>query len=765
MYSLSLGFLLGTLSIQLFSQIPAQQFEYLLIFAVLILIIFWKNIAIRLIFGIIIGFLYAVLIANNIVGQRIASEYEGKTLTVTGRVIDIPEKQHQNIRFYFDVDQAHLNGKVIPFQGKVKLGWYQNIPDQLQSGSYWQLQVRLKRPSGFVNTGGFDYEKWLFKQAVLATGYVRNSSTNRQLAKAEPWRLDRIRESIKQYIFTQVDHKEAAAVISALSVAVRNEITPEQWEIFKNTGTSHLIAISGLHIGMVAGFAFLPVSLIWMLFPRLYLYVPVKVAALFFGAILATLYALLAGFTIPTQRALIMVLFSVFALLNKRKIPLSSVLFSAIFFVLLIDPLAGLSEGFWLSFFSVSLIFYLLSQSYKTLPYQLLHLQLLLSFGMIPITAAFFGSASLVSPLANFIAIPWVTLLIVPSTLIAIPLFYIAPNLGQYPLNLAAWAVEKLFHYLSYLNELPYSIISFTEQPLLLTFAAILGVLILVLPRGVPGRWLGLIFIAPIFLYQPKKPEFGEFKLTVLDVGQGLATVLQTKHHTLIFDTGERYSSTFDIGKIVILPYLQAQNIHYIDKLILSHLDKDHAGGAKSIIDKLSVIQLLSSQTIKLNQHVASLCVAGKSWQWDGVSFQFLSPSPMQDNFDRNNYSCVLQVKNKYHRLLLLADIEKQAEKWLLKHQATELAADVMLVPHHGSKTSSTQAFLQAVNPQLAIISAGYRNRFHFPHQKIVQRYQELDITLLNTETAGEIDVMFPSNNKAIKVYAKRLENKHFWYR
>ena len=765
MYSLSLGFLLGTLSIQLLSELPTQRFEYLLLVFVPLLIKFWKHAFVRLIGGLIIGFLYALLISHHIIEQRIASEYEGKILTIVGRVVDIPEKQDKNIRFYFDVDQTRLAGKIIPFQGKIKLGWYRNAPEQLDSGSYWRLVVKLKRPSGFVNTGGFDYEKWLFQQGVLATGYVRQSSHNQQLAKAEAWRLDAIRESIKRHIFAQLGHKDATAIISALSIAVRNEITPDQWEIFKSTGTSHLIAISGLHIGMVASFALLPISLIWMLFPKLYLRMPVKVAALLFGAVLATLYALLAGFTIPTQRALLMVLFALFALVSKRKIPLSLVLFTAVFFVLLIDPLAGLSEGFWLSFFSVSLIFYLLSQSYKALPYRLLRVQLMLSFGMIPITAAFFGSASLISPLANFIAIPWVTLLIVPSILIAIPLLYVAPSLSQYPLDLAAWAVDKLLSYLGYLSELPYSMIAFADQPLLLTIAATFGVLLLALPRGLSGRWLGLIFIAPIFLYQPQKPELGEFKLSVLDVGQGLATVLQTQHHRLIFDTGDRYSKTFDIGKVVVLPYLQAQNIHYIDKLILTHLDKDHAGGAKSIVDKLAVIQLLSSQSIRINQHTASPCVAGKAWQWDGVSFQFLSPSPMQKNFNRNNHSCVLQVKNQHHRLLMVADIEKRAEKWLLKHQTTELAADVMLVPHHGSKTSSTQSFLQAIKPELAIISAGYRNRFHFPHQSVVKRYQDLGIKLLNTETAGQVDVIFPSDNKAIIVHAKRLENKHFWYR
>ncbi len=765
MYTLSLGFLIGTLSLLLFQELPPLTLLYLLIFIIPAMFFAWNRPAIRAMCAALLGFLYALYVAHGIIDHRIPTEFEGKTLQITGQVINIPEKQGHDIRFYFDIEKTSLKDQAIPFKGKIKIGWYRHAPEQLKSGEVWQLDVRLKRPSGFMNTGGFDYEKWLFRESVLATGYVRKSDNNQRLAQASSWRLDAIRESVQQQINKHVDNKTVAAILNALSVAVRSDISNEQWEVFRNTGTSHLIAISGLHVGMVAGFAVLPISLLWMLFPSLYLKMPVRTAVLIMGAVFATIYALLAGFTIPTQRALVMVLFAVFSLLLKRKIPLSYVLATALFAVLLLDPLAGLSQGFWLSFFSVSLIFYLLSQSYKALPYKLLRVQLLLSFGMIPITAAFFGTASLVSPIANFLAIPWVTLLIVPAVLIALPLLYLAPALSDYPLALATWAVEVLLNYLHHLSTLSFSIMQFAELPSYIVIGAVLGVLILALPQGLAGRWLGFVFIFPLFFYAPEQPSENEFKLTVLDVGQGLATVVQTEYHVLVFDTGERYSKSFDVGNIVVLPYLQSQNINSIDKLIISHLDKDHSGGAAVIIKKLPVIQLLSSEATTIQHRQTMLCQAGQKWTWDGVEFQFLSPSELQGEFSQNNRSCVLKIRNQQHSLLLLADIEKPAEQWLIHNQKQNLAADVLLVPHHGSKTSSSPAFLQAVKPKLAIVSVGYRNRFHFPSQKVIKRYQQHQIPVLSTIDQGEVQVKFPATDSDVIVQAKRIKDQRYWHR
>ena len=766
MYILSIGFLVGTISIHFFSILPALN---TLLVLVLLLPIAWKfrkYISTHLLYSIVIGYTYSLFIAHSILDERISNEIEAKTLRVTGTVIGIPQQQSDTLRFYLDVKHSALSDKpMIPleFKGKVKLAWYRHNMQKFASGETWQLEVKLKRPHGFNNTGGFDYSRWLFREEVLATGYIRQSDYNQRLASASVWHLDSLRERLYKTIQSKVDDPSIAALISALSVAIRQDISPAHWEIFRLTGTSHLIAISGLHIAMVAGFAFLPISLIWMLFPALYLRLPIKVAILILGAVFATVYALLAGFTIPTQRALVMVLLGLFALLAKQKIPLGHLLAATVLAVLLVDPLASLSEGFWLSFFAVALIFYLLGQTHKPLRYRLLSIQLLLSLGMIPLSAAFFSSASLISPLANLLAIPWVTLLVAPSILLGLLLLFIAPILSHYCFMVATWGIEVLLSYLTYLSELSNSSITFAEIPTFIIVIALFGVLIVALPRYFIGRYLAVIFIAPLFLFSVKRPAEGAFKLTVLDSGQGLASVLQTQHHVMVFDTGERYSAQFDIGKMVVLPYLQAQQIHAIDKLVVSHFDKDHRGGAAAIMAQLPVLQLLSNDAVFIGKRKAMLCRAGQHWVWDKVQFTVLSPSAAQASLSQNERSCVIKVSNAYHSVLLIADIEKQTERYLLKHNREALKSDVMLVPHHGSKTSSLWPFIGAVKPQLAIVSAGYKNRFNLPHPKIMARYQQLNIPVFNTAQYGEIQLYFSHNHAEINPVLKRLDHKKFW--
>jgi len=721
-----------------------------------------------------LGCVYSLFAAHSILDKRIPKDMEAKTLRIIGTVLDIPQKQSDTLRFYFDIEQSALADNPLhqlPFQGKIKLAWYHHTAKPLSSGEKWQLEVKLKRPRGFVNTGGFDYERWLFREGILATGYVRTSDQNQPLATASQWHLDSIREKIYRSIQAQLNNPDSAALISALSVAIRHDINPAHWQIFSATGTSHLIAISGLHIAMVAGFAFIPISIIWMLFPALYLRLPIKIAILLLGAVFATAYALLAGFTIPTQRALVMVLFGLLALLLKQKIPLGHVLAASLLAVLLIDPLASLSEAFFLSFFAVALIFYILGQTHKPLPRRLFVIQLLLSFGMIPVSVAFFSSASLISPLANIVAIPWVTLLVAPSVLLGVLFLFIAPIISHYCFTVAAWGLDMLLAYLSYLSELPYSTLPFADIPPFIIIIALIGVVLMALPRYFVGRYLAIIFIAPLFLFHSKRPAEGEFKLTVLDSGQGLASVLQTQNHVMVFDTGERYSVQFDIGKMVVLPYLQSQQITAIDKLVLSHADKDHSGGAAAILDTLPVIQFISNGALKVKTSTAAgtttrtamRCQAGQKWVWDKVQFHVLSPSAAQKNLSQNERSCTIKVSNAQHSLLLIADIEKHTEGYLLQNKRVDLKADVMLIPHHGSKTSSSWPFIAAIEPQLAIVSAGYRNRFNHPSPNIMSRYQQLHIPVFNTAQYGQIQVRFPNSSAENSVSLKRSDYKKFW--
>ncbi|HIO91218.1 MAG TPA: DNA internalization-related competence protein ComEC/Rec2 [Leucothrix mucor] len=780
------GFFFGTFILQFLSELPSVAALLVLLFLISLSYLFnlyhqpFKNtnyqatskLLLAFLLSAILSSLYATVSANSIINTRITSSFEGKDLLVEGVVANIPERQEKNWRFYLDVSAVKLlHGNTgldesISLKGKIKLGWYHT--DQLISaGQTLRLQVRLKRPNGFMNKGGFDYEKWLFTQRVKATGYVRKSSENRVLHPAPWYAVNHWREQLQQKIKQTVSDKNSAAIIAALAVASRNDISEQQWTLFRQTGTSHLIAISGLHIGMVAGFAYLLVAVIFWLFPALYEQIPVRIAGAFLAIVFATAYAVLAGFTLPTQRSLIMVCGIVIALVQRQHLQSYKILSLALILVLLIDPFAAMTASFWLSFTAVFFILLYANRQQKKPRFSLIYLQFMLSIGMFPLTILFFGSASLVSPIANLVAIPWVTIIIVPLILLSLVFMFIAPWLSDYLLQFVALNIDYLMQLLAWLDTFPYASLGFQSLSTPLVFTMMLAILFLFLPKGFPARWLGILLLIPVFSYQTETVRHqGEFEYTLLDVGQGLASVIKTKHHVLVYDTGPRANNRFDTGKLVVLPYLQASGIKALDKMIISHEDIDHRGGMIAILNEIPAEKIISSNTRFLDNRLITKCRAGDTWQWDGVSFEFLHPD---DNFDQdesdNNLSCVLKVWNQYHSLLLVGDIEKKTERYLLENNIEKLKAEVLLVPHHGSRTSSTQAFLNAVDPKLALNSRGYRNKFRHPAKDVVQRYQGSNIPMLDNVEQGAITVLFPNNDKPFELGFFREDNLRFWYR
>lgn len=780
---IAIFFLAGTLLIQLFPVLPsllvviAVGVSVLLCSVVLSTVILQKNSPkVKLFFTVVpaffSGLLLAIFIAQNQIQNRLPAEWQGKDIIVSGKVDDIPEERGDGIRFRFKISDAYSASqpnKTIKLNGIVRLGWFQN-KQAIHADETWQLRVRLKRPSGFLNPGGFDYEKWLFTERIIATGYIRKSKTeeNKRLVASPWWSLNRLREDIHNTIQNKVEDKSSAAVLSALVVAVRTKLDDKQWKQLQLTGTSHLVAISGLHIAVVAGFAFFPIMLIWGLFPRLNEKVPLRVAGGIAGVVFATVYAMLAGFTLPTQRALLMVIIALFGLVSRKNYSSSQILASALIAVLILDPLAGMTISFWLSFLAVALILIFLKRQLVNPRYSMIKLQLVLSLGMLPLTLFFFGSASLTSPLANLVAIPWVSLIVVPISLIALFFMPISSFISESLFGVAALAINWLFKALDIISDSFLADITSPEIPGLYLLIAFVGLLFLLLPKGFPAKWLGLLAILPVFLFTVEKPKQGEFTYTLLDVGQGMASVLQTKNHSLIYDTGTRLSESFDIGKLVVLPYLKAKGIKRVDRMIISHEDIDHRGGAQTIIEGIPVDKVISSDTGLLPGRVITACVTGLHWQWDGVSFEMLSPSKslLEDaQQNDNNISCVLRISNAHHSLLLTGDIQRQTEFILLDNAKQTLKSDVMSVPHHGSKTSSTQRFIEVVSPQLALIPAGYRNRFGHPKFEILERYRALGIELMDTVSAGAIMVDFPADSKSITRSSYRELNRGFWSR
>ncbi|WP_298612253.1 DNA internalization-related competence protein ComEC/Rec2 [uncultured Thiothrix sp.] len=722
-----------------------------------------------------LSFSYACWTATSVLQAQLPPALEGKDLQVIGSVHDLPERLTTGYSFFFHIDhvlavdgQANL---ATQFTGLVRLTWYAQqgtVLPALKAGERWQLVLRAKRPNGLSNPGGFDYERWLFAERILATGYVRAQDPALRLSTAPTLAIDPLRERISEAIHQALGDQPSTSLIQGLAVSATAGISKKQWQILQATGTAHLLSISGLHIAMVASFGVLPMLLIWWVFPQLYLYLPVRLAGSVLGGAFAIGYALLAGFNIPTQRSLAMILMLMLGLLLKRHLAFSKSFALALLVVLVLDPLASLSIGFWLSFGSVALLALLSQHQAKTVWVTVFTLQLGLSVFLIPMNIAFFASLPVYSPLANLLAIPWVTLLVVPLILIGIlclPLsFDLASNLWQ----LAAKALDMLTWVLDYLAQLPNALLYFPDLPWYYLALALLGVVLILLPRGVPSRWLGLVCLVPLVIWQPSKPKLGEFRLTVLDVGQGLATVVQTATHVLVFDTGAKSPYGFDMGEVVVAPWLGSQQIRHIDTLMVSHGDNDHRGGADYLLEKFSIHQVATNQLENFSKPINStlnLCQVGQSWVWDEVRFEVLSPDPKVSYAKTNNQACVLKVSNAQHALLLPSDIEKPTEQALLKREVN-LQADVVLMPHHGSKTSSSAQFLQAVTPKLALISAGYLNRFHHPHPQVLERYQALGINLLNTVEAGAIRVDFPNSiQDDLIIFSYRRQAARFWNR
>ncbi len=778
----ALFFLLGTLIIQQFQQLPSVIWFGLFLSISIFLTIFFKNKPTKLLIKSLLvsgtalfsGLLLSTAIAQNQLSKRIATQWEGQDIILLGRVLGIPNAKEDGTRFRFKINQASLKTdpeKQIQLKGIVRLGWFQNTQAIINADETWQLVVRMKRPSGFFNPGGFDYEKWLFTERISATGYIRKEPDyNKRVSESPWWSINRLRQNIHNNIQEGVEDKASAAILSALVVAIRTQFDDKQWMLLQQTGTSHLVAISGLHIGVVAGFAFLPIMLIWGLFPSLNEKVPLRVAGAIAGVLFATLYAMLAGFTLPTQRALLMVVIALLGLLVRRHYHSSSILAVVVIAVLLLDPLAGMTVSFWLSFLAVALILIVLKRQIEKPAIQLIKLQVVLSLGMLPLTLFFFGSASLLSPVANLLAIPWVSLVVVPLSLLALVFMPISSFISDGLFSIAALAIEWMFSGFELLSRSSLANVSIAEIPSVYLLSAFVGFLFLLLPKGFPARWLGFVAILPALLFTVEKPKQGEFIFTLLDAGQGMASVVRTKNHTLIYDVGTRYSKTYDIGKLVVVPFLKAKGLVSVDSMILSHKDIDHWGGAEAVLKAIKVKRILSSNTTILENHKIFECLKDDKWQWDGVNFKVLSPP---DNYPQNdnNRSCVLRVSNTNHSLLLTGDIQKKTERLLLTYASEEesgksnMQSEVISVPHHGSKTSSTQAFIEAVSPELALIPAGYRNRFGHPKDKVLARYKRMGVDVMGTVDSGAITVKFPADEESYEVGAYREKKRRFWSR
>ncbi len=742
----ALSFLAGLLLVQQLPVLPGMN--WLIVGGIAACIIarlrYWRCLFFLL------GAVWAMVFAMHRLSERLPEQLEGAEIQVSGAIAGLPELDEKRARFDFiATSTAIVTEPALQLPAKLRLSWY--YPDQpIKAGQQWTFTVKLKRVHGTINPGGFDYERRLFTEGVAATGYVRPAPKPVLMGRDSAWNSISVwRQNITDRLSSALGDSPSLALIKALTIGDGSSITQQQWELFRKTGTIHLVVISGSHIGLIAGLAYFLVLKLWAWMGWLS-QSPQKVAAI--SAIwVAIFYSALAGFSVPTQRSVIMLSVAMIAIILQRNSRPFNILAIALFAVLLFDPLAVLAPGFWLSFIAVSLIVYSVSGRLGKLGpiWGAINIHWAMSVGLSPLLLLFFQQVSLIAPLANMVAVPVISLLVVPLSLLAVIVMFISSTLAG---KLFYWVdamLQGLCWLLAHLAEIPMASINHTPPSYWALLFAVPGILLLLAPVGIPARRLSLLMFLPLLFTEAKQPEIGDINMTLLDVGQGLSAVVQTNRHLLVYDTGAKFSEQSDMGQSVLLPFLHSQGITKIDRLIISHGDNDHIGGAASLIRGIPTEKVLTSVPQLLSGYAPIACAAGQSWLWDGVQFTMIAPQQMF--VSENNNSCVLKIQSAHGTVLLTGDIEAAAESWLVQTYGDALKADLLVAPHHGSKTSSTAGFLRAVQPDYVLIPAGYRNQFGHPHKDVLARYRQVNAKCLNSADSGAIVVTVKNNVFAVQ--------------
>lgn len=757
----SLAFLTGVIVLQFFSFLPSPIWIVAALGAA-ILLHQLKLSCQRLMLFIsisLLGFAWVLFHAQQIANFTLAHEQEDKVITLKGCIHSLPQVSPERSSFIFKLKTIDQQ----PMSTLVRLSWPH--PSQaLIVGDCWQLSAKLKRIHSTMNPGGFDYEAWAFQNGLRASGVVMNKLAANKIESDNYFSfIKRLRQTIQQKVQRLLPATETAPWLLALMIGERSGIPPSQWEVLRNTGTNHLMAIAGLHIGFMSGLAALLTAWLWRRMPGLCLRLPAKEAGACAALLLAICYSALAGFSIPTQRASIMISIYLITTLKRRLIPEWQAWSLALLIVLLLNPLSVLSSSFWLSFVTIALILYGMGGRLgaHNFWWKWGRPQWVIAVGLLPLSLWIFTQYSLVSFLANSIAIPWVGFLLLPLCFLAMISLPFSETLTQLVLVVADKCLSLLWWILALFSQLSFATWQQTMPSYLYLIVSFIGIVLLLAPRGLPGKYLGLFWLLPLLFYKPPSLDQGELKFTLLDVGQGLSAIIQTQHHTLVFDTGARFGPDHDMGESVVLPYLAHEGIKNLDLMIISHGDNDHRGGAAAILNKLPVTAIHSSVPELFASREASYCLRGQSWDWDGVHFSYLNPSVEHLGLG-NDSSCTLKVSTAKGSLLLLGDIEKEGEKNILSDSGVDLAADLIVAPHHGSKTSGYFPFLSRVHPQYVFYATGYRNRYHFPHPSVINSYQALGVVQWNTVRTGAIEMKM-GKSRMLLPKAYRLSETHYW--
>lgn len=706
------------------------------------------------------------LSAHAVISDRLSPHLAGQPTRFLARVADFPKLNAASLTFVAEpVGRDDL-------PRRIRLSWY-DTDARPAPGETWQFEARLRRPRGLSNPAGFDYEAWLFRQGIGATGYVIDNAVNARQDGRPVDRISRLRQRFVRRIEMRWPDDDAAAVVVAVAVGARHKITRQQWQRYAATGTSHLMAISGLHIGLAAGAVFL---LCWFLLSFFCRRANIRDVAAIVAALTALAYAEVSGFAVPARRALLMTIVVVIAALRRRQLSPARLLASCCLAILVAEPLAVLAPGFKLSFTAVAILFWHLRVT--RIPARtprrrflglLLHgagrlssTQTALLFGLLPLTALLFQRVTLLAPFVNILALPVFNFVTVPASLLGLLLDGPLRAAGDIALGVAHGSVGVVLWLIRCTAELPYTNFHVAQPQGWLVAVVFLPSLMCLAPPGWPGRRLGLVAALAVILERPAAPPAACFDLQVLDAGQGLALVLRTPRHVAVFDTGPSFRGGSDTGQLVLLPYLRGEGIRSVDSLIVSHADQDHAGGVESLLQGVNVDRIWSGEAVDAGGRPPQPCLAGGSWRWDGIVFEFLHPQHA-GRWHGNNASCVLQVRAGSQRIVLTGDIEAPVERRLADSGVLR-PADIVLVPHHGSRTSSSDGFITSLRPKVAIVSAGYDNRWGFPKADIVDSWRRAGATVLNTAISGAIGYRICADRGIRRLSEQRLDHRRYWH-
>ena len=737
------------------------------------------NLVLMVMAALVAGMSYTCWRSAAVLADSLPEAAMGRNLRLTGVVDTLPDRTARGQRFQLRVESVDSRFHV---PERIQLSVWNAAQDDaaseapvigpVKAGERWSFVVRLKRPHGLANPHGYDVEARLFESGIRTTGYVKSGERIDAFVPGFSTGIALLRSRIREH-FDRVLPQEKfpdAGILTALAIGDQKAIPGSLWQVFAKTGTTHLMSISGLHVTLFSGLVAWLVSALWRRQPQLVSRLPAQKMGIFCGWFAAAFYTLIAGAGIPALRTLFMLSVGAIALLTGRHVSPFKIILLALVGVLLLDPWAGMSPGFWLSFVAVGLLLWAALSEHVITSEQRAWRQRLkiwlrgfgrtqwaVTIGTLPFLLLFFSQFSLISPMTNAVAIPWVSGVVTPITILAL----VVPWDGL--LYLANALMTPLLAFLQWSASLPLAIWHAPVPSPLVFVLAILGALWWLMPAGLPGRWLAIFLCLPLVIPKIDSIPNGQARIDVIDVGQGLAVVVRTHRHVLLYDTGPYYSSEADAGVRVIVPYLRAIGVDRLDGMVVTHRDTDHSGGALSVLESMPVGWVADAPDTNFADAVAGVrskrCHAGKDWTWDGVRFEFLHPVSLAAARDQasNHQSCVLLVSVGDKRMLLTSDIESSDEQQMVARGLTQ--SQVMLVPHHGSGTSSSDRLLDAVQPEIAIVPVGYRNRYRHPKPSVMAAYETRKIRVYRTDADGMVQVNLPS----LSVSAYRRDHQRYW--